>query len=100
VETGWRRASARSSASRLWRSTSRSMEESTSSAWRATQRLRRRDSRLCLRTADDSTSPYSRRGRPGWWIRCIPWPALWRQGDMLRRGGGRVERRVPAVPEP
>jgi hypothetical protein len=67
-----------------------SMEESTSSAWRATQRLRRRDSRLRLRTTDDSASPYSRGGRPGWWIRGVPWPALWRQGNMLRRGGGRV----------
>jgi hypothetical protein len=64
VETGWRRAMSRSSASRLRRSTSRSMEERTSSACRATQRLRRRDSRLRLRAADDSASSEAWPGAP------------------------------------
>uniref|UniRef100_A0A0D9V9J0 Uncharacterized protein n=1 Tax=Leersia perrieri TaxID=77586 RepID=A0A0D9V9J0_9ORYZ len=56
METGWRRVSARKSASRFRRSTSRSMEESTSSAWRVTHRLSSRDSRLRFLAADDSGS--------------------------------------------
>lgn len=54
------------------------MEESTSSAWRATQRLKRRDYRLRLRTADDSASP------SGSWSAAPP-PAR----DGAAGGGGR-----------